>query len=100
MKKESVFRHRAGGRDRAGKPKPTEPEEIKGVVVVPRRSGEGEQGTIILDGWRLFLPKGTSIVASDLIEVRGKKYGIIGNPGDYGKKVIVNVESTGSSSGA
>lgn len=95
MKKETVVRKRAAGRDRGGKPKPSADLPIKGVIVIPRRSGEGEQGTVILDGWKLICPKGTDLVASDLIEVRGKTYGILGNPGDYGKKVIVTVESTG-----
>lgn len=95
-----MVRKRSAGRDRTGKPKPSIPDVvISGVIVVPRRSGEGEQGTIILDGWKLICPKGTDIIASDLIEVRGKTYGLVGNPGDYGKRVIVTVESTGGAGG-
>lgn len=97
------MRKRAGGRDRDGKPKPSAELPIPGTVVIPRRSGEGEEGTIVLDGWKLVCPKGTELIPSDQIIVRGKPYSILGNVGDYGKKVIVTVESTGAtavSSGA
>jgi hypothetical protein len=56
---------------------------VEGCAVAPLKDGEDQDvdGVRIVDGWSVYLPFGTDLVASDLVEVRGVDYHVDGVPG-------------------
>lgn len=84
---ESVFvvRVTGGGTDDWGDPVPgTESRtEIPNCAVAPLKSDESSttDGPRLIDGWTVFAPLGSDILAGDSLEVRGVVYPVDGSPG-------------------
>ena len=59
------------------------PTAVDGCLVAPRLQGDategGRQGVII--GATVYFPKGTTVLATDRLQVRGKVHKIEGDPG-------------------
>lgn len=65
---------------------------VPGCAVAPLKQGENAtaDGAVLLDGFTVYMPVGTDVLASDLVEVRGGTYHVDGVPG-----VWVNPYSSG-----
>ena len=72
------------GEDDYGDPLPSTETRtpVDGVAVAPLKDSEdvNVDGARILDAFTLYLPAGTDLMATDLVEVRGKAYKVDGVP--------------------
>lgn len=70
----------SGSDDEQGNPSRSGPTSllIEDVAVAPRTTEEAEFGRRILDGYDLYLPSGTVIHPTDLVEVRGETWQVDG----------------------
>jgi len=104
MDKETVIVRTAARTDRSGRPVGEPKDDPRpGCVVVPRRSAEGDQGRIVLSGWRVVFPKRSRPIPADaVLVVRGEEYELFGKVADYGpsKQKIADCRSTGETDGA
>lgn len=79
-----------GTRDRVGDLTPGAAKFTRqDAVIWPRTSTEdASRGEVVIDGLNIFLPgeMPAEVLASDIVEARGKKWAIDGVPGDYRKK--------------
>lgn len=87
-----------GGTDRFGDPLPAGPERlITGVLIIPRTSTENSderQNTVVVGVTAIF-PRGTDMSPADRVRTAdGQLWEIVGEPGDYGRKVIAALERT------
>lgn len=103
--KETVIVKRPAEVDWQGDPvgSPTE-EDLLRCQLWPRTSTESdEKGRVIIEGWNVFIPPGqvTDVLATDVLEIRGEEYSVVGVPGRYDMKgrdkgTIVVASRTGS----
>lgn len=61
------------------------PDEIRGCVVLPRGVGgeENQNASTVISGLQVFCPPGSDVKATDEVVVRGTRYEVDGEPGDY-----------------
>jgi len=80
-----VIRMVGGGEDDYGDPLPSEESRttVEHCAVAPLKLDEDRDtdGARVLDGFTVYLPHGTDVLASDLLEVRGGVYHVDGVPG-------------------
>lgn len=80
-----VIRAVGGGEDDYGDPLPSEESRttVDNCAVAPLKLDEDSDtdGTRLLDGFTVYLPHGTDVLASDLLEVRGRVCHVDGVPG-------------------
>lgn len=80
-----VVRVVGGGADDYGDPLPATEQRttVDGCAVAPLKVAEDvdTDGARLLDGWTVYMPHGTDVVASDSLEVRGVDYPVDGVPG-------------------
>lgn len=91
---EQVIRHRGRTRDENDKLTPGVPDvPLTPIVVAPGGGSEfverGREGETT--AYTVYLPKGTDIVNSDQLTVRGERFGIVVNNWDVGGRGIVEV---------
>lgn len=56
---------------------------VEGCAVAPLKQGENAttDGAVLLDGFTVYMPYGTDVAASDLLEIRGLVFSVDGVPG-------------------
>lgn len=56
---------------------------VGGCAVAPLKQGENAttDGAVLLDGFTVYMPYGTDVTASDLLEIRGLLFSVDGVPG-------------------
>lgn len=73
--------------DRFGDPTSTEPDrEVEGCAIVPRpAAGEDAdpRSMTVIAGLQAFCPPDADIRATDQVTVRGRRYEVDGEPGDF-----------------
>lgn len=62
---------------------PNPHHEVRNCIVWPRTSTEQGKGEVVIEGENVFTPPGADVLATDVVELRGKKYDVEGTPGDY-----------------
>lgn len=84
------------------KPTPAVEErfDIEKCIVWPRASHEEGKGWVQIEGYNVFAPPGSDIVADDQVICRGEIHSVDGKPGDYqkngkGKGLLVTLERVG-----
>lgn len=58
---------------------------VAGCAVAPLKSDESSStdGSRLVDGWTVYAPLGSDILAGDVLEVRGESYPVDGTPGAW-----------------
>jgi hypothetical protein len=63
--------------------------ELRNCQLWPRTSTEdAEHGQRIIEGWNVYAPPGQdlTVLATDILQIRGKDHNVVGVPGEYDLK--------------